>query len=93
MCRIAVRGFSASNWRSARRLNAIAALRANTMQAMMPRTSCQRHETAGVSRADNVQAMTADNSANGSANTVWLKRIISRIIRNRCMLARSLEIV
>ena len=41
-CRPAVRGFVASMRRSARRLNAIAKLRAVTMQSSMPTISCQR---------------------------------------------------
>ena len=43
-CRIRVRGFSASSRRSARRLKAIAALRAITMQTRMPAKSSQRND-------------------------------------------------
>jgi hypothetical protein len=41
-CRPAVREFAPSSFRSANRLNAIAALRAKTMQRRIPTISCQR---------------------------------------------------
>ena len=62
-CRFAVRGFSASILRSVRRLNAIAAERANTMQAKMPSRSIQRN-------GSRLQANVALKRANGNANSV-----------------------
>ena len=82
-CRILVRGFSASIRRSARRLKAIAALRAATMQRRMPGRSSQRNGRGGVSRTFRPQAIAAAKSAKGSAKSVWLKRIISRMWRRR----------
>ena len=72
-----MRGFTASSRRSASRLKAIAALRAKTMHTRMPSKSSQRNATGGVLRAFAAHAITAANSANGNANSVWLKRIIS----------------
>ena len=82
-CRPAVRGFSASMRRSANRLNAMAALRPATMQIRMP-AKC-RHENATASPPGRGEAHASDaaRSAKGSANTVWLKRIISRRSRTR----------
>src|SRR5262249_48638814 len=71
--RPAVRGFSASKWRSASRLDAMAALRANTQPSTKPIRSVHRNTTPG-----DCQASTALRSANGSAKTVWLKRINSK---------------
>ena len=69
--RIDVRGLSAS-WRaSASRLNPIAALRALTMQTTIHATCDQEN---GWSR----HASSAPVSANGSANTEWLKRTNER---------------
>ena len=76
-CRVCVRGLTASNRRSANRLKAIAALRAKTMQSTIPSSSRHENATGGVLRAFAAQAIIAANSANGSANSVWLKRIIS----------------
>src|SRR5439155_8199526 len=75
------RGFLASMPRSASRLNAIAALRAATMQIKMPRRSCQRNEGRRSALNGVVHAMIAARSANGSANTVWLNRTISKMWR------------
>ena len=80
-CRLAVRGFSASMKRSAKRLNAIAAERAPTMQTKIPTKSMMRKLTAKLSGAGAAHAIAAANNANGNANTVWLKRIISSILR------------
>src|SRR5579883_2135892 len=82
--RAVVRGFKASKRRSARRLKAIAALRANTMQRRIP-ASCR------VWKPDSFQANTALVSANGNANSVWLKRINSssdRTVGNMATLIR-----
>jgi hypothetical protein len=69
--RPAVRGFKASNLASTRRLNPIAALRADTIatriQATVPHPIGARRE-----------ANSAPASANGSAKTVWLKRTNDR---------------
>ena len=46
-CRLRVRGFSASSRRSARRLKAIAALRAKTMQTRMPSSPASERARAG----------------------------------------------
>ncbi len=83
MCRIAVRGLAASIRQSAIRLKAIAALRAAAMHSTMPTSSRRRNAAGGSSWLPCDQAITAANSANGSANSVWLKRIISRICRRR----------
>ena len=40
---------------------------------------CQRQATGGARADSPLHAITAANSANGSANSVWLKRIISRM--------------
>ena len=77
-CRPRVRGFSASIFRSASRLKAIAALRAVTMHTRIPRRSRGLNAFSGTAVAFSCHAITAANSANGSAKTVWLKRIISR---------------
>ena len=69
--RIAVRGLSASNRASTSRLNPIAALRAPTMQTTIQPTCAQEN---GCSR----HASSAPVSANGSANTEWLKRTNER---------------
>ena len=79
-CRPAVRGFSASNCRSTSRLKAMAALRANTMHNKMP-SSGRAPNAVPPSRP---QARIAANSANGRANTVWLKRISSSSRRPNC---------
>ena len=62
-----VRGLSASRRASTRRLNAIAALRAATMATRIHATTVQ---VSGACRP----ASNAPASANGSANTEWLKR-------------------
>ena len=72
--RPAVRGFFASRCRSASRLNAIAADRANTMHSRMPTRSCQRNGSSRHARA-------ALKNANGSAKTVWLNRTSSSSLR------------
>ena len=77
-CRICVRGLIASSRRSARRLKAIAALRAATMHTRMPSKSSHRNATGGSARALADHAIAAANSANGNANSVWLKRISSQ---------------
>ena len=64
-CRPAVRGLTASRFRSARRLIAIAADRAHTMHRTMPSKSVRRNGTPG-----DCQARTALKSANGNAKTV-----------------------
>ena len=89
MWRFLVRGFSASILRSASRLNAIAALRAPTMQTRIPSKCCQRKGMCRPSAIGATQAITAANSANGRAKIVWLKRIISKSWR-RIMRALSL---
>jgi hypothetical protein len=66
-----VRGLSASNRASTSRLNPIAALRAPTMQTTIQPTCA--HEK-GWSR----HASSAPVSANGRANTEWLKRTNDR---------------
>src|SRR5687768_4178640 len=73
--RIAVRGFNASNLASTNRLNPIAALRALTMQTTIHPTWLQEN---GWSR----HASSAPVSANGSANTEWLKRMKERYVAN-----------
>ena len=65
--RIAVRGLRASNDASTSRLNPMAALRAATMQATIHTTRIQPNGTS-------LNASSAPVSANGSANTEWLKR-------------------
>ncbi len=65
--RFAVRGFSASKRASTSRLNPIAALRAATMAT---RIHAIVGQVSGAWRA----ASSAPASANGSANTEWLKR-------------------
>jgi uncharacterized protein YcbX len=75
--RWAVRGFAASIRQSARRLNAMAALRANTMHNKMPSRSSQENSFLSA------QARAALRRANGKANRVWLKRIISNSDRIR----------
>src|SRR5438874_11392800 len=77
--RPAVRGLAASRRRSTNRLNAMAALQANTMASKIPASSIQPNAPLVY------QANTALESANGNANSVWLKRIISnrRRIKNR----------
>ena len=118
-CRPAVLGFSASIFRSASRLKAIAALRPVTMHKRMPTTSGQRTlrpfgkscsmrliskmltcgARSGMAESASSQrnwksapltrhAISAANSANGNANSVWLKRIISRIWRTRVNMDR-----
>ena len=59
------------------RLKAIAAPRAVAMQTKMPSNSSGRNGTGGSLRALADHAITAANSANGNANSVWLKRISS----------------
>src|SRR5262245_228263 len=54
------------------------------MHSTMPNSSCQRKATDGSPRAFAVQAITPERSAKGMANSVWLKRIISRMCRRRC---------
>ncbi len=65
--RIAVRGLRASNAASTSRLKPMAALRAATMQPTIQHDAhpAERHEP---------DASSAPASANGSANTEWLKR-------------------
>ena len=59
--------------------DAIAVLRAKTIANRIPSRSRQRNSgRGGVSHA-----IAAANSANGSANSVWLKRIISRMCTHR----------
>ena len=67
-----VRGFNASCDASARRLNPIAALRAATMATTIQtrRTATERP----VQSPSRCSASSAPVSANGSANTEWLKR-------------------
>src|SRR5262245_11012405 len=66
-----VRGFSASNLASTRRLNPIAALRAETIvtriQPTLPHSTGARRD-----------ARSAPASAKGRAKTVWLKRTNDR---------------
>ena len=69
--RIAVRGLSASKRASTARLKPIAALRALTMQTTIQPTCV--HENGCVRHASS-----APVSANGSANTEWLKRTNER---------------
>src|SRR5262249_19770525 len=76
------RGLAASSRQSTIRLKAMAALRAVDMHSTMPASSSQRKPPEW-SLAPNVQAITAASSAKGSANSVWLKRIISRMCRRR----------
>src|SRR5215510_3345508 len=71
--RIAVRGLSASKRASTRRLKPIAALRAPTMATTIQSTC---HHENGCVR----QASSAPVSANGSANTEWLKRTKERYV-------------
>ena len=60
----------------------MAALRANTMHTRMP-ANCRQNSGIGESlRALTDQAMAAESNAKGSANSVWLKRIISSSCRN-----------
>jgi hypothetical protein len=66
--RIAVRGFFASYAASTSRLNPIAALRAATIATTIHPT---RDQLSGVCR----DASRAPVSANGSAKTLWLKRM------------------
>ncbi len=56
----------------------MAALRAVAMQTRIPSRSSQRKGAGGVLRRLAAQAIAAASSANGSAKSVWLKRIISR---------------
>ncbi len=65
--RLAVRGLRASNPASTSRLNPIAALRAATMQSAI-------HTSRIHSKSTRREASNAPTSANGSANTEWLKR-------------------
>ena len=74
--RFAVRGFCASNRASTRRLNPMAALRAVTMHTTIQNTWIQ---VTGCSR----DASSAPVSANGSANTEWLKRTNEKYVRTR----------
>src|SRR5262249_52060468 len=78
--RPAVRGLAASMWRSAIRLNAIAADLAPTMASMIQRSfSTQNPAGRGpTSRAASV----APRKANGSANRVCSILIISSVTRN-----------
>lgn len=73
MCLPAVRGFRASMSRSTRRLKAMAALRAVTMHARMPSRFTQENPC-------RPQASVAAERANGSAKSVWLKRIRPRYL-------------
>ncbi len=70
--RFVVRGLSASNRASTRRLKPMAALRADTMQSTI-QPSRRTSRTAGPTPASS-----APVSANGSANTVWLTRTNDR---------------
>src|SRR5579862_8626886 len=74
--------------RSTSRLKAMAAERAKTMHSTIPTSSCQRNGTP--SRAFCRQAKHAARSANGSAKSVWLNRIISRMCRSRVSIDRLL---
>ena len=69
-CLFSVRGFAASILWSTKRLNAIAALLANTMHIKIPTISWNRN--VGLSPDDNgvANAITVANAANGNANTV-----------------------
>ena len=73
--RIAVRGFSASHFASATRLNPMAALRAATMATTIHRI---RHAISRAGSGRSCSASSAPVSANGSANTLWLKRTNER---------------
>ena len=70
--RFAVRGLSASIRASTSRLNPIAALRAATIATRIQPTDGPRD------RARAAPASSAPASANGSANTEWLKRTNDR---------------
>ena len=48
------------------------------MHTRMPSRSSQRNATGGIARALADHAIAAASSANGNANSVWLKRISSR---------------
>src|ERR1051325_3894690 len=77
--RLAVRGLSASIRASTRRLNPIAALRADTMATRIQRRGAPTN-------ADSVRSRTASSapaSANGSAKTEWLKRTNEPYVRTR----------
>ena len=85
-CRLAVRGFSPSNFSSRRRFIAIAKLRAVTMHARIPARSVHRKEAGGspsAALAGTIQAHIDARIANGSAKIVWLKRMSSRNRRQR----------
>ena len=69
--RLAVRGLSASNRASTRRLNPIAALRAATIATRIQPIVTPFTGT-------RCAASSAPASANGSANTEWLKRTNER---------------
>ena len=80
-CREAVRGFSASLARSTSRLKAIAAVRAATMQAMMPSTGfTSDHGSVDDQRPSppNRIAIRVAITAKGNAKIVWLNRTSSR---------------
>ena len=51
------------------------------MHSKIPSKSPHRNAWADPSGNGTLQAISADDSANGSANSVWLKRIISRKCR------------
>ena len=74
--RPAVRGLSASMRASTRRLNPIAALRAETMATRIQAIVVQPTETWRDARS-------APASAKGSAKTVWLKRTNDRYTERR----------
>src|SRR4051812_7241219 len=82
--RIAVRGFFASHRASTSRLNPIAALRAATIATM---TQTARRTISGLVVAVRCTASSAPVSANGSANTLWLKRTNERYVRSRVTVA------
>jgi hypothetical protein len=65
------------------RLNAIAVLRPNTIPNRTPANSSHEKPWALV-----CQASAALRSANGKANNVWLKRIISSIRRMLCSICK-----
>ena len=80
-CREAVRGLAASIVRSTSRLNAIAAVRAVTMQSRMP--SVPRMAPVGELQSSAGSppqriAISAAIAANGRAKIVWLNRTSSR---------------
>ena len=90
-CRPAVRGLAVSSCRSASRLNAMAVLRANTIQNRMP-ISSNHWKPTPVCAARLRHARAAPASANGNANSVWLNRIISNNFRTRSNILLGLSV-